>query len=272
MISKKAGEWERDMKRRVISVSGKGGAGKTMISALLIREILAECDRSGVGCCVLAIDADPDANLADALGVSYEKTVGDIREKILEEKQREIGMDIRIRFEAKIAEIMVEEHGFDLIVMGRPEGPGCYCPVNHILRAAIDALSRNYDFTVIDCEAGLEHLSRRTTQDVDVMIVVIDETMKSIRTALRLIEIARELDVDVGNMFFVANKITTEETKKRIEAAARRHGIEISAFIPYDQSVARFDIEGIPVVNLPDDSPSVVAVRGIVKMVMSDDS
>ena len=166
---------------RVLSVSGKGGTGKTLIAALLIREILALCEDA----CVLAVDADADANLADALGVSFFKTVGDIREEILEEKHREF-FDLRTRFEAEIASILVEERGFDLLVMGRPEGPGCYCPVNHILRKAIDTLSQNYDYTVIDCEAGLEHLSRRTTQNVDLMIVVLDETMKSIKTAVNL--------------------------------------------------------------------------------------
>ena len=255
----------RKMKARgkVLSVSGKGGTGKTLIAALLIREILALREDA----CVLAVDADADANLADALGVSFFKTVGDIREEILERKHREF-FDLRTRFEAEIASILVEERGFDLLVMGRPEGPGCYCPVNHILRKAIDTLSQNYDYTVIDCEAGLEHLSRRTTQNVDLMIVVLDETMKSIKTAVNLMKIASEIDAEVEEMIFVANKITTEEAKERVLLSARRFGIEIAAFIPYDPLVAEYDIKGEPVVRLPEDAPSVRAVRELVKRII----
>ena len=121
---------------------------------------------------------------------------------------------------------------------------------------------------MIDCEAGLEHLSRRTTQNVDLMIVVLDETMKSIKTAVNLMKIASEIDAEVREMIFVANKITTEEAKKKVLLSARRFGIEIAAFIPYDPLVAEYDIKGEPVVKLPEDAPSVRAVRELVKRVI----
>jgi len=192
-------------KGKVIAVAGKGGTGKTAIAALLIRELLNAQENEDV--CILAVDADADSNLPDALGISYDKTVGDIREGLLEEKQRDVTLDIRSQFEGKIAGIIAEEEHYDLLVMGRPEGPGCYCPVNHLIRMIIDTLTKNYDYTIIDCEAGLEHLSRRTTRDVDVMLVVLDTTLKSMKTALRLKEIAEEIDVDVKKLITIANKI-----------------------------------------------------------------
>ncbi|HUV80265.1 MAG TPA: AAA family ATPase [Candidatus Bathyarchaeia archaeon] len=192
-------------KGKVIAVAGKGGTGKTAIATLLIRELLNAQENEDV--CILAVDADADSNLPDALGISYDKTVGDIREGLLEEKQRDVTLDIRSQFEGRIAEIIAEEEHYDLLVMGRPEGPGCYCPVNHLIRMIIDTLTKNYDYTIIDCEAGLEHLSRRTTRDVDVMLVVLDTTLKSIKTAVRLKEIAEEIDVDVKKLITIANKI-----------------------------------------------------------------
>ncbi|HDM36635.1 MAG TPA: ATP-binding protein, partial [Candidatus Syntrophoarchaeum butanivorans] len=139
----------------VIAVSGKGGTGKTLISALLIRHFSRKCP-------VLAIDADPDSNLPDVLGVEVERTIGDVRESLTGEEVRE--------FEGRIHEILVEERDFDLLVMGRPEQEGCYCVVNNILRVAIDSLAKNYDITIIDGEAGIEHLSRRKTRNVGIMV------------------------------------------------------------------------------------------------------
>ncbi|RZN37276.1 MAG: ATP-binding protein [Methanophagales archaeon ANME-1-THS] len=251
-------------KGRVIAVAGKGGTGKTAIAALLIRELLRS--RAQEEICVLAVDADPDSNLPEALGISYAKTVGDIREALLEEKQRDAALDIWSQFEGKIAEIIVEEEHYDLLVMGRPEGPGCYCPVNHIIRMLIDTLTKNYDYTVIDCEAGLEHLSRRTTRDVDLMLVVLDMTLKSLKTALRLKQIAEELHVDVTKLLTIANKIPPgAETMLRAEAS--QYGLEIEEVIPFDAVIQDYDFKGIPLVKLPDDAPSVIAVRRIAERI-----
>ena len=258
-----------DEKRGVIAVAGKGGTGKTAISALLIRELKELANSDGDGdICILAVDADADSNLPDALGISYNKTVGDIREELLEKKQRDVTLDLRTEFEGKIAEIIEEEDYFDLLVMGRPEGPGCYCPVNHILRMAIDTLAKNYDYTVIDCEAGLEHLSRRTTRDVDVIIAVVDMTLKSIKTALRLKEIASEIDVDVRRIFTIANKIPAG-AEGRIRAEAKKYGIEIEDIIPFDRLIEEYDFSGKPLIGLPDSAPSVMGVKRIAKRIIS---
>ncbi|MDI6811338.1 MAG: AAA family ATPase [archaeon] len=252
-------------KRKVIAVAGKGGTGKTAIAALLIREILKSKEKEDI--CVLAVDADADSNLPETLGISYDKTVGDIREDLLEAKQQDTALDIRLQFEGKIAEIIAEGEHYDLLVMGRPEGPGCYCPVNHIIRMIIDTLTKNYDYTVIDCEAGLEHLSRRTTMDVDIMLVILDTTLKSMKTALRLRRIAEEINVDVKNLINIANKIPSG-ADKMIREEAKRYGLEIEEIIPFDPLIPEYDFKGIPIVDLPDDAPSVIAVRRIVEHIV----
>ncbi len=252
-------------KGKVIALAGKGGTGKTAIAALLIRELLNAKENEDV--CILAVDADADSNLPDALGISYGKTVGDIREGLLEEKQRDVTLDIQSQFKGKIAEIIAEEEHYDLLVMGRPEGPGCYCPVNHLIRIIIDTLTKNYDYTIIDCEAGLEHLSRRTTRDVDVMLVVLDTTLKSMKTALRLKEIAEEIDVDVKKLITIANKIPDGADKMIVEEA-KKYNLEIEGIIPFDPLIPEYDAKGIPIVDLPDDAPSVTILRRIVEKLL----
>jgi CO dehydrogenase maturation factor len=250
-------------KGKIIAVAGKGGTGKTAISALLIRELLK---LTGRDTCILALDADADSNLPEALGLTYYRTVGDIREGLLDEKHRDVTLDIRSQFEGKIAEVIEEEEQYDLLVMGRPEGPGCYCPVNHIIRLIVDTLTKNYDYTVIDCEAGLEHLSRRTTMDVDVMLVVLDTTLRSIKTALRLRKIAGEIDVDVKKLITIANKIP-HGAEEMIIAEAKKRDLDIEEIIPFDPLIPEYDLKGMPIVDLPDDAPSVGHVRRIAERI-----
>jgi CO dehydrogenase maturation factor len=251
-------------KGKVVAVAGKGGTGKTAIAALLIRELL-NADTTGTST-ILALDADADSNLPEALGTTYERTVGDIRESLLEEKQRDFALDLRASFEGKIAAIISEEDRYDLLVMGRPEGPGCYCPVNHLIRKIVDTLTRSYDYTIIDCEAGLEHLSRRTTRDVDLMLVVLDTTVKSIQTALRLREIAAEIEVDVKRLMLIANKIP-EGAEARIRAAVQTYGLELESIVPYDPLIPEYDAKGIPLMQLPEDAPAVIAIRALVEKI-----
>lgn len=236
-----------------LAVSGKGGVGKTAIAALIIRNL----SKKGS---LLAIDADPDSNLAQALGVQVKKTVGEVREDIVETRDANPVMSSkgeRLRHELFV--LIEETPDFDVIVMGRPEGEGCYCPVNYIIREVLDNTGGSYDFTVVDCEAGLEHLSRRTTRDVDLMMVVTDPNSNGILTAKRVSEMSRDLAVNVGKLIVLANKVTPE-AKPLLEKVAREKGLEITAYVPYDAAVADLDLRGKPIVELPDTSPVSTAV------------
>ncbi len=231
---------------KVIAVSGKGGVGKTLVAALLVHG-LSE-NKAGS---ILAIDADPDANLADALGVSVEKTIGNLREEI--SKGIPPTVEKRKYLEGKAFEITVEAGRFDLLSMGRPEGPGCYCALNHMLREVIDATTNAYDYTIIDAEAGLEHLSRRTTQNVDVMLVVTDASKRGLDTARRIQELARELDIKFKETGLVLNRVS-DKNRRALEEKARALGIPIAAEIPEDRYVSEYDLAGKPLWNLPEES------------------
>ena len=176
----------------IIAVSGKGGTGKTLVSSILVKLL------SKTGKDLLVIDADPDSNMPETLGVDIEKTVGDVREdlkKDIGEGNIPTGMNKWDILDYKIMESIIETPDFDLLMMGRPEGSGCYCAVNNMLRKIIENVSSNYDYIIIDTEAGLEHLSRRTTQNVDTMLVVSDSSRRGLQTASRVGKLANELDI-----------------------------------------------------------------------------
>lgn len=248
----------------IIAISGKGGTGKTLLSSLLIKEL------SKKGKDVLAIDADPDSNLPEALGVEVLKTVGDVREELkIDTAQGNIPKEMNKWdiLDYKIMEAVIETPEFDLLVMGRPEGSGCYCAVNNILRKIIETLSKNYDYIVIDTEAGLEHLSRRTTQNVDTMLVVTDKSKRGMLTAQRISGLANELDINFKKILLVVNRITPEN-EDLITKKAEDTGIEIIGTIYEDNQVAEYDVEGIPLINLSKDSESVQAVSNIVSRIL----
>jgi len=189
-------------KAKSIVVAGKGGSGKTTIAALLIL-YLAE---KGI---VLAIDGDPSSNLNLALGLPLESTLGDVREETLALMSRGhldgwTSKPDYIQF--KIQQAVEESAGVDLLAMGRPEGSGCYCALNHLLRAAIDRLTENYDYVVIDSEAGMEHISRQTTQDVDILLIISDPTMRGITTASQIKKLIHELRSSVGAVTLAVNR------------------------------------------------------------------
>jgi CO dehydrogenase maturation factor len=247
----------------IIAVSGKGGTGKTMFSALLIKT-LSEMDSYDI----LAIDADPDENLSGALGVEFQRTIGDIREELLRERdQIAPAMSWRSLLEYNAMEAMVEGEKFDLLVMGRPEGQGCYCAVNHVLREIIDTIAKNYDFVVIDAEAGLEHLSRRTTQDVDVMLVITDPSMRGITTAKRIKELSNRLQIKFKDLFVIINRASPQMAKKA-QGYAEETGLKPLGVIPEDERVLKYDLEGKPLMGLPEDSKALNAVKKIVKGLM----
>lgn len=245
---------------KVIAITGKGGTGKTAVTAMLIRHL----NNSEKKFRILAIDADPDANLADALGAKVEKTVGDMREFMQDSRfTSSPDTDKQALFEAKIFEILLEEDGYDLLVMGKPEGSGCYCYVNNLLRAIMEKTAKDYDLIVIDSPAGLEHFSRKIFPDLDDLIVVTDESRRGLTTGERIRDIAREMGLKYKDLYVVVNKITTGRRDKVIENATSL-GLTVIGTIPYDESLAKFDLVGDPLTGLPDDSPAVKEMANVV--------
>ena len=169
----------------------------------------------------------------------------------------------------KIMESIVETPEYDLLVMGRPEGSGCYCAVNNMLRRIIENLSENYDFIIIDTEAGLEHLSRRTTQNVDVMLVVTDNSRRGMLTAHRIGDLAGELEIKFQDLYLVLNRVRPE-VEEEIVKKAQETGLEILGIVHEDDKVTEYDLEGKPLVELPDDSKTLMAVSGILSRILRE--
>lgn len=242
-----------------IVVAGKGGVGKTAIAALLI-DLLS---RKGI---VLAIDADPSTNLNDALGLTLRGTVGRAREDITEDIERGrlsptvTKQDI---LDMKIREGLVESAKVDLLAMGRPEGPGCYCLANHMLRLSMERLAKNYDYMVIDSEAGMEHISRQTTQDVDFLLTVSDPTMRGITTAARMKELIKEMRTRVGEVYLAVNRVK-DSLPQEIGKAISDLELDLIAIIPEDPYLAEIEIKGKPIVELPEDSPLQLGAKEII--------
>jgi len=253
---------------RTIAVAGKGGTGKTTITALLINYLVEK--RSGT---VLAIDADPSTTLNLTLGVPVYETVGDIREEALQEVQSGGSLGGRSKpdyLDLRIQQSLVEERDFDLLAMGRPEGPGCYCAANNMLRLSIDRLSKSYDYVVIDNEAGLEHLSRRTTRDVDLLLTVSDPTMRGIIAAGRAAKLIGELNTRVGDIRLIVNRVPEDGSGElkltpELEQAITENGLQLIGLIPEDPTVGAYDATGLPLVELPPESPARQAVEEIIK-------
>jgi CO dehydrogenase maturation factor len=249
---------------KIIAVAGKGGTGKTMVSALLIKYLVDDQRRT-----VLAIDADPSTNLDLTLGTSVDETVGDIREETSEQVSSGTfmsGISKPEYLELRINQALVEEKGFDLLAMGRPEGPGCYCAANNMLRATIDRLSQSYDYVVIDNEAGLEHLSRRTTQNVDLLLIISDPTIRGLATAERVVQLIHELKTQVGHARLMVNRVPTDEQghptlAPQLEQFIADRQLKLAGLVPLDPLVAEFDAMGRPLVELPEDTPARRAVK-----------
>jgi CO dehydrogenase maturation factor len=249
---------------KIIAVAGKGGTGKTLVSALLIRYLVDGGHRP-----VLAIDADPSTNLDLTLGTSVEETVGDIREDTSEQVSTGTftsGISKPEYFELRVNQAITEEEGYDLLAMGRPEGPGCYCAANNMLRQCIDRLSKSYNYVVIDNEAGLEHLSRRTTENVDLLLIVSDPTMRGLKTAERVTQLIDELKTQVGNVRLIVNRVTTNSEGQpslppHLSQFIEDKQLRLAGLIPMDPLVAEYDAVGRPLIELPHDSPARQAVE-----------
>lgn len=241
-----------------VAVAGKGGTGKTTTAAFLI--LLMKERGDGL---VLAVDADPNENLGGLLGLEVRQTIGELREDVLT-KIAELppGVSKDRHLEYGLHQCLVEGPGVDLLVMGRGEGPKCYCMVNHILRKYVEVLSKNYRYVVFDNEAGMEHLSRRTTQDMDVLLLVAREDPVSLRAAGRIAALARDLGLRVGDRYLALNDVEGEPSPETAEEVARL-GLPTIGWVPHDTDVARLARAGRPLGELSSGSPARTAVAGV---------
>ncbi|MBF0568995.1 MAG: AAA family ATPase [Nitrospirae bacterium] len=244
----------------MIAFSGKGGTGKTTLAGLTIRYLIEK-----TGKVVLGVDADSNSCLNLAVGVEVHATIGGIRETALEtirSGNRPGGLTTEEIFDYQIKQTIVEASGFDLLVMGRPEGQGCYCAANNIIRKYTDKLADDYSFVVIDNEAGMEHLSRRTSSGVDLMFIVSDPTVKGIKTAKRIDDLIKELSLQTGQRFLIINRVKGPDAVK-LKDYAESLGLNVAGVIPDDETVFDMDLNGRPVVEIPQGAPSVKAFYSI---------
>lgn len=234
-----------------IAVSGKGGTWKTTFAGMVVRYLLEK----GRGP-VLAVDADANMNLNEVLGIAVKTTIGEMREAMKGEVPA--GMTKDVWFEYKVQEALTEAKGFDFLAMGRPEGAGCYCAANTLARKYIDILSGNYPYIVIDNEAGMEHFSRLTTQDVDLLFILSDSSRRSIVSAGRIRDLIKELKSNIVREVLVLNRMTgplDEEMSEEI----RKHRLDLAGMIPASEEIGRYDRSGSPTFGLPLSTPALQA-------------
>ncbi len=248
---------------KTIAISGKGGSGKSTLSALIIRWL----GDQGMGP-ILAVDADSNVNLNDLLGVRLEETVGAIREELKRSAHKIPGGMTKQEFlEYKIHASLIETRNFDLVAMGRPEGPGCYCYANNLLRDILRTLSENYQFVVIDNEAGMEHLSRRTVQNIDFLLIVSDPSPRGVRAAGKISRLLFELDTRVGEKHLILNRVRgniPEKLKKTIE----EENLNLFSSLPEDDKLLQMDQAGVPIWKIARDSPASQAVHVMMNELM----
>jgi len=244
----------------VVAVAGKGGVGKSTLAALLVRAL-----HERTGEVVLAVDADPNANLGEKLGAKVERTIGQLREDLLkraDELSAGGSKHDAVMYQLRLA--MVEGEKFDLVTMGRPEGRGCYCYINNLLRTFLDRVMGGYQHVIIDNEAGMEHLSRRTCQRMDALVVVSDPTATGLTTARRILELAREMEVEFAHSLLVISRVrgtVPEALLPAVESA----GFDRWATLPHDDAVEALAVAGRPLTELPRDSPAAVAAAQLAR-------
>ncbi len=247
----------------VIAMAGKGGVGKTTVSALVLRYFTRHVKDP-----VLAIDADPNSNLGETLGLIIEKTVGDVREDFMRDPQGvPSGMDKVLYLEMLMNQVLIENKNFDLLVMGRQEGQGCYCMVNNILNRFADELETNYKYMLVDNEAGMEHLSRRTSGKVDMLLMVTDYALRGLRAVGRINDMLADLKLDVREKGLIVNRAPDQLNQAFLDEVAQI-GVPLLCTIPQDDNLLEFDMERRSMLELPDDSPAVMAVNDLVEKII----
>jgi len=235
-----------------IALAGKGGTGKTTLAGLLVKYLVSK-DKTPV----LAVDADSNANLNEVLGMKVSDTLGQAREE-MKKGQVPDGMTKDVFMSMRLEEAIVESDGFDLVVMGQPEGAGCYCAANSLLAGFLDRLTGNYPYMVMDNEAGMEHISRLTTHNVDVLLLVSDTSRRSLQAAIRINQLSKSLNIGVGKSYLVVNQAKNGLSKEALELIASED-LTLAGTIPDDTTIYDFDFQGRPTIDIPTQSPALKA-------------
>ncbi|MBC8419888.1 MAG: AAA family ATPase [Proteobacteria bacterium] len=238
-----------------VALAGKGGTGKTTMAGMLVKYLVEKGKTP-----VLAVDADANANLNEVLGLDVEETLGDAREEM--KKNVSTGMTKDVFMEMKLQQAVIEASGFDLIVMGRPEGAGCYCAANTLLTQCLDNLINNYNFIVIDNEAGMEHISRLTTNNIDALLVVSDPTRRGLQAAARIIELTDKLSLNIGRKMVMVNRVR-DENSEALGRALAEYKLDLVGMVPEDTDVQKFDLDGRPTIDLTRENQAVKAAYRI---------
>ena len=252
-------------KTHIIAVAGKGGVGKTTTCGMLVDYLC----KAGKGP-LLVVDADANSNLNEVLGVEVETTLGDIREEMAQaEKNGTVppSMTKADYAEMKFSSALVEEDDYDMLVMGRTQGKGCYCFVNGVLKTQIDKYVGNYKYMIIDNEAGLEHISRGTLPHVDTMLLISDCSRRGVQAVARVAEMVQEMNLNPGQMGLIINRAPGGKLDDGVKVEIEKHGLKLFGVLPQDEAVYRCDCDGEPSARLPENDPMKVALKGIMQSI-----
>ncbi|MCK4359830.1 MAG: AAA family ATPase [Candidatus Cloacimonetes bacterium] len=248
---------------KLIGFIGKGGTGKSTLTALFLKYVLQKNVKP-----ILVIDADPNACLGELIGLHVENTIGNIRQKLLNKKYEYSASISKYDYcEYALNNAIVESKGFDLIVMGRSDGPGCYCYVNNIVKLMIEKLKKNYQLIIVDCEAGLEHLSRRTLGDINISFIIADLSRKGILTGVKQVELMKELEIQTDKNYLLINDVIDEDKTKDFEKLIKESNneeLKYLGIIHHDENILKYELNQNSLLDLPDDSKSYRDLRNIV--------
>ena len=248
-----------------IAVAGKGGVGKTTTCGMLI-DYLCKKNKGPV----LVVDADANSNLNEVLGVEVETSLGQIREEMAQAELKGSipkGMTKAEYAEFKFNSALIEDDDFDMLVMGRTQGKGCYCYVNGVLKSQVDKYARNYSYIVMDNEAGLEHVARGTLPHVDTMLLISDCSRRGIQAAARVAEMVKEMNLNPGQMGLIVNRAPGGVLDEGVKAEIEKHGLTLFGVLPHDEAVYRCDCDGEPSAKLPESDPMKIALKGIMQTI-----
>ena len=252
----------------VVSISGKGGTGKTTITTLLLRTLLDHTQHA-----LLVVDADPVMNLPAMLNINIDASVGEAATQLRQDIDAgtiPAASSKQDRLEGEVFEALVEGDKFDFLAMGRTEGEGCYCFVNRVLTQILDTITANYDVTLLDMDAGLEHLSRRTDRNVDVLIIVIDTSKMAFDAAVRIRDLAKEVHIDFKRIWVIGNRFPLsliDESAEDLERRLNDVGLELAGIVPADDDIVAYNLKGQSLLELPENHPAVKAVDKIAKRI-----